>query len=240
MKRHNRAALAVAALALVVPVSGCASLLSPHQTAEYHYNGGDGAWGTVGDVEVRGLMLITDETGEGPAQLFFTLINKGDSTAKVSVDVAGTSVTESVKAGETFVQDPESPATTTEDVVTVDQLDAEPGDLVEVTVGVGGEEKIIEAQLLTDSLPYYEQYVPSESPSNVPQRGRDLHRRGRHRGDRRGQRLILDSSTPGARKEPLTSCERLLPHSAPFPGRPDSESTLGRAFESVSDQASNL
>lgn len=168
MKRHNRAALAVAALALVVPVSGCASLLSPHQTAEYHYNGGDGAWGTVGDVEVRGLMLITDETGEGPAQLFFTLINKGDSTAKVSVDVAGTSVTESVKAGETFVQDPESPATTTEDVVTVDQLDAEPGDLVEVTVGVGGEEKIIEAQLLTDSLPYYEQYVPSESPSNVP------------------------------------------------------------------------
>ena len=87
MKRHNRAALAVAALALVIPVSGCASLLSPHQTAEYHYNGGDGASGSVGDVEVRGLMLITDEKGSGPAQLFFTLINKGDSTAKVSVEV---------------------------------------------------------------------------------------------------------------------------------------------------------
>ena len=38
----------------------------------------------------------------------------------------------------------------------------------ECTVSVGGEEKTIEAQLLTDALPYYEQYVPSESPSNVP------------------------------------------------------------------------
>ncbi|WP_209323891.1 hypothetical protein [Brevibacterium renqingii] len=168
MKRHNRAALAVAALALVIPVSGCASLLSPHQTAEYHYNGGDGAWGTVGDVEVRGLMLIMDESGKGPAQLFFTLINKGDSTAKVSVEVAGTSVTESVKAGDTFVQDPKSPETSSKDVVTVDKLEAEPGDLVDVTVKVGGEEKTIEAQLLTDTLPYYEEYVPSESPSNVP------------------------------------------------------------------------
>ena len=134
MKRHNRAALAVAALALVIPVSGCASLLSPHQTAEYHYNGGDGASGSVGDVEVRGLMLITDEKGSGPAQLFFTLINKGDSTAKVSVEVADTTVSESIKAGDTFVQDPKSPETSSKEVVTVDSLKAKPGDLVDVTV----------------------------------------------------------------------------------------------------------
>lgn len=168
MKRHNRAALAVAALALVIPVSGCASLLSPHQTAEYHYNGGDGASGTVGDIEVRGLMLIMDETGDGPAQLFFTLINKGDSTADVTIDAAGTSVDESVKAGETFVQDPKSPETTSKDVITVDDLDAEPGDLVDITVTVGGEEKTIRTQVLSDSLPYYEEYVPTESPSSVP------------------------------------------------------------------------
>ncbi|UVI35505.1 hypothetical protein [Brevibacterium spongiae] len=173
MKRHNRAALAVAALALVIPVSGCASLLSPHQTAEYRYNGGDGAWGTVGDVEVRGLMLIMDESGKGPAQLFFTLINQGEDTAEVSLDVAGTSVSESVKAGDTFVQDPKSPSTSTKDVVTVDDLKAEPGDLVDVTVKVGGEEKTIETQLLTDVLPYYEEYVPSESPSNVPSESTD-------------------------------------------------------------------
>ena len=111
MKRHNRAALAVAALALVIPVSGCASLLSPHQTAEYHYNGGDGASGSVGDVEVRGLMLITDEKGSGPAQLFFTLINKGDSTAKVSVEVADTTVSESIKAGDTSSRTRRAPET---------------------------------------------------------------------------------------------------------------------------------
>ena len=168
MKRHNRAALAVAALALVIPVSGCASLLSPHQTAEYHYNGGDGASGSVGDVEVRGLMLITDKESSGPAQLFFTLINKGDSTAKVSIEVADTTVSESVKAGETFVQDPMSPETSSEDVVTVDSLEAEPGDLVDITVKNGSEEKVIETQLLTDVLPYYDEYVPSDAPSESP------------------------------------------------------------------------
>lgn len=168
MKRHNRAALAVAALALVIPVSGCASLLSPHQTAEYHYNAGDGAWGSVGDVEVRGLMLIMDETGEGPAQLFYTLINKGDSSAKVSLDVGGKTTTESVKAGETFVQDPESSASTSSKPVIVDSLKAKPGDLADVTVKVGSDEKTIRTQVLSNSLPYYEQYVPTEKPSESP------------------------------------------------------------------------
>jgi len=168
MKRHNRAALAVAALALVIPVSGCASLLSPHQTADYHYNAGDGAWGTVGDVEVRGLMMIMDKSGDGPAQLFFTLINKGDSSASVTIDVAGETVSETVDAGKTFVQDPESQASSTEKPIELKNLDAKPGDLIDVTVSVGGEEKTIEAQVLSDALPYYENYVPTESPSEVP------------------------------------------------------------------------
>src|SRR5699024_9066706 len=115
-----------------------------------------------------GLMLITDETGEGPAQLFFTLINKGDSTAKVSVDVAGTSVSESVKAGGTFVQDPESPATSTEDVVTGDPRDAEAGARVAVTVGGGGGEPTLAAQLPAGGLPCSAQDVPSESASAAP------------------------------------------------------------------------
>lgn len=168
MTRHNRAALAVAALALVIPVSGCASLLSPHQTADYHYNAGDGAWGTVEDVEVRGLMLIMDESGEGPAQLFFTLINKSDSDATVSVSVAGEQTTESVKAAATFVQDPNSPASSTEKPIIIKTLDAKPGDLMDVIVKVGSDEKTIQTQVLSNSLPYYEEYVPTEAPSESP------------------------------------------------------------------------
>lgn len=168
MKRHNRAALAVAALALVIPVSGCASLLSPHQTAEYHYNAGDGAWGTVGDVEVRGLMLIMDESGEGPAQLFFTLINTGDSSASVSIDVGGKKTTESVKPGETFVQDPKSSSTTSSKPIIVDSLTAKPGDLADVTVSVGSDEKTIRTQVLSNTLPYYEEYIPTEKASESP------------------------------------------------------------------------
>lgn len=167
MKRHNRAALAVAAVALVLPVSGCASVLSPHQTAEHHYNAGDGAWASVGDVEVRGLMLIMDESGEGPAQLFFTLINKGDSTAEVALKVGGDTNTETVKAGETFVQDPASPASTTSKKIIIDSLDANPGDLADITVKVGGDEKTIQTQVLSNVLPYYEEYVPTESPSQA-------------------------------------------------------------------------
>src|SRR5699024_10825228 len=100
--------------------------------------------------------------------LFFTLINKADSTAKVSVDVAGTPVSESAKAGETLVQAPGSPAPSTEDVVTVDQLDAEPGDPVAAPGRGGRGQKTTQARPLTDALPSYEQYVPAESPSNVP------------------------------------------------------------------------
>lgn len=168
MKRHNRAALAVAAVALIIPVSGCASMLSPHQTAEYHYNAGDGAWGSVGDVEVRGMMLIMDESGKGPAQLFYTLINKGDSTASVSLEVGEKTQKESVKAGETYVQDPESSAATSTKPVIVDGLKAKPGDLADVTVKVGDDEKTIRTQVLSNSLPQYEEYVPSEKPSESP------------------------------------------------------------------------
>lgn len=168
MKRHNRAALAVAAIALVLPVSGCASLLSPQQTAVYQYNAGDGAWGTIGDIEVRGLLMIMDDSGEGPAQLFFTLINTGSTPLDVTLDVEGESFTETVEAGGTFVQDPQSPESSTTEPIILDDLSARPGDLVDIIVSAGGEEQTIQAQLLSDSLPYYEQYVPTESPSAVP------------------------------------------------------------------------
>lgn len=167
MKRHNRAALAVAALALILPVSGCASLLSPHQTAEYQYNGGDGAAGDVGDVKVRGLMLIQDESGNGPAQMFFSLVNQGSTPAEVSLSVAGTEVTESVPAGGEYVQFPDSPISQSEPIV-VEDLQAQAGDLVDVTVSAGADETVIRTQLLTDVLPYYEDQVPTQSPSDVP------------------------------------------------------------------------
>ncbi|RBP65578.1 hypothetical protein DFO66_104163 [Brevibacterium sanguinis] len=167
MKRHNRAALAVAALALILPVSGCASLLSPHQTAEYQYNGGDGAAGDVGDVKVRGLMLIQDESGNGPAQMFFSLVNQGSTPAEVSLSVAGAEVTESVPAGGEYVQFPDSPISQSEPII-VEDLQAQAGDLVDVTVSAGADETVIRTQLLTDVLPYYEDQVPTQSPSDVP------------------------------------------------------------------------
>ncbi len=167
MNRHNRAALAVAALALVVPMSGCAALLSPQQTADYQYNGGDGAAGAVGDVKVRGLLLIADESGQGPAQLFFSLINEGTSPAKATLSVAGTEVTETVAAGEDFIQYPDSKISKSEPII-VEDLQAQIGDLVDVTVEVDGEETVIRTQLLTDVLPYYSDQVPTQSPSAVP------------------------------------------------------------------------
>ncbi|MCX0276027.1 hypothetical protein NLM24_36245, partial [Nocardia zapadnayensis] len=107
MKRLTRVALAAAAAALVIPVSGCAALLSAQQTHEYRYNGGDGAWTDIEDVAVRGLMLVAED--EEQANLFFTVINNSTEDAQVEISVGDTDVSESVPAGETLVQNPANP-----------------------------------------------------------------------------------------------------------------------------------
>lgn len=173
MKRLTRIAIVAAAVAVAAPLSGCAALLSAQQTANYEYNAGDGAWGTVGDVEARGVLLIQGESGD--AQLFYTLINKGTETQNVTVEVGGQSFDTSLEAGQSFAQNPSTPVRAGEDPAEpaiISGLDAEVGQLIDVTVSAGGDEQVIRAQVLDGSQPDYKQYEPDGSgPSDLPTDG---------------------------------------------------------------------
>ena len=118
MKRVSRLGLTLAGLCAIAPVSGCAALISPQQTAAYQYNGGDGAWTTYDDVAVRGMMLIAGDNGQ--ANLYYSIINSSSDEATVTVKVADTSVTSHVKAGEAVIGDTSEFSEDSADIVVSD------------------------------------------------------------------------------------------------------------------------
>jgi hypothetical protein len=158
VKRLSRVALAAAAVALIVPVSGCASLLSAQQTAEYQYNGGDGAWADFGEVAVRGVLLVSN--GEGEANLFYGIVNNSDQEAQVEIQVGDANITETVPAGGELLQNPGNSLRGQEPIV-VSGIEGEPGALEDVEVTVNGESKTVRTQILSEALPEYSTLVPT-------------------------------------------------------------------------------
>jgi hypothetical protein len=173
-KRPVRIALALTAVAAIVPLSGCAALLSSQQTAQYEYSGGDGAWTELDGVKVRGLVFAQNEQGE--AQVFYTLVNSTNEPRTVSISAgAGSPLTHSLEPNEVFEQYPagveaRSGAAASEPVI-VEGLDAVPGEQVDVDVTVGSESETLRVQVLNDEIPYYDGLVPTTSPSGDPTEG---------------------------------------------------------------------
>lgn len=165
MKRLTRVALAAAAAALVLPVSGCAALLSAQQTHAYQYNGGDGAWTDIDDVAVRGLMLVAED--EEQANLFFTVVNNSAEDAQVEISVGDTDVSESVPAGETLVQNPANPDAGSEPI-TVTGFGGKPGSLVDVEVSVNGQSETVRTQVVSTDLPEYQDLAPTGGAASEP------------------------------------------------------------------------
>ena len=163
MKRLTRAAVAAAAIALVVPVSGCAALLSNQQTHNYVYHGGDGAWASIGGVEIRGILLIANEDNS-QAQLFYTIVNNSNGPAKITLKVGDYQKQIKLKKGERIVQNPQSPDSNGEEAV-VKGLNAKVGEQVEVEVSANGMEKTVRAQVLNAEHWYYEDAQPQGSSS---------------------------------------------------------------------------
>ncbi|GAA4283139.1 hypothetical protein GCM10022261_06700 [Brevibacterium daeguense] len=158
MKRLSRVALAAAAVALIAPVSGCAALLSAQQTAQYQYNGGDGASADFGDVAIRGLLLVGN--GEGDANLFYAIVNNSDQEAQVEFEVGDATVSETVPAGGELLQNPDNPFLDQEPIV-VSGYEGEPGALQDVEVTVNGESQTVRTQIVSDALPEYATLVPT-------------------------------------------------------------------------------
>lgn len=168
MKRLSRLALAATAVALAIPMSGCAALLSAQQTHEYQYNGGDGAWTTIDDVDVRGLLLIANNNDE--AQFFYSVTNNSPEPAQVEISVGSADESFQVAAGETVVQNPENENSRSTEPLIVTDYDGIVGSQVDVDVTVNGTSEVVKTQVLNGALPYYEELepestVPEETPS---------------------------------------------------------------------------
>lgn len=164
MKRLTRFGAVALAAALVAPLTGCAALISSQQTAKYYYNGGDGAATSIDGVDVRGILLISDEDQE-KAQLFYTLVNNSEETAEVSIEAGDKTVKQTVKAGDTFSQDPQNPNAEGDKEVIVTGLNQETGTLVDVTVTVNGNSEDVQTQILDGSHWYYKTLEPTSEPS---------------------------------------------------------------------------
>ncbi|HJG80367.1 MAG TPA: hypothetical protein K8V08_08145 [Brevibacterium senegalense] len=172
-KRTARLAVAAAAFAVIAPLAGCANMLSADQTANYEYNGGDGAWSRedLEGVDVRGLLILQNE--EGDAHVFYSLINGADETRQVTMEIGPETVETTLQPGESFHQNPQAPQSDAEPLI-VSGLNAEVGSLVDVEVTVGSASETIRAQVLDDSLPEYADLMPTapaEDPTTDPTEG---------------------------------------------------------------------
>lgn len=166
MKWLTRAAVAAAAIALVVPVSGCAALLSNQQTHNYVYHGGDGAWASLGGVDFRGILLIANEDNT-EAQLFYTIVNNSQGPATVTLKVGDYQKQIKLAKGEKIVQNPQSPDFDGEEAL-VKGLNAQVGEQVDVEVTANDMDKTVRAQLLNADHWYYEDAQPKGSSTGAP------------------------------------------------------------------------
>lgn len=193
MNRHTRVSLAAIAAATIIPLSGCAALISPQQTAEYEYAAGDGKAlatedeaenriiiETPDDVAVRDIKLV-GTTAAAPAQLMYTIANMGDSAASLSFEVNGQESDVTVGAHETVHQyhrytgDTSTPhdASIEEGDPGFEPIVIEPsgfpaGSLADVDVTINGQDFPVRVQVIGPSHHDYADFVPGGDPSLPP------------------------------------------------------------------------
>lgn len=128
-RRGRRIVAAVSALALPVVLSGCA-VFSPMAT-ENMYNPGDGTNISLGDVEIRDILVLGSEE-DGPARILAYVVNNG--LEPVTVDFTGTGGAASVEVDPQSAQQISVPG---EEGVALDSLGVRPGAMVPLRVQVG-------------------------------------------------------------------------------------------------------
>jgi hypothetical protein len=162
--RARIAATVVLAAGILVGTSGC-NLFAPQATL-LHYDPSDGVSGSVGDIDVRNALLISDDGTS--ANFIVTLINQGDSSRQINVQYESDSgkVTDQVTVEErstVTLGAQDSPSVTLRDV------DAQPGSLFPVFVQYGdetGAELLV--PVLEGTLSEYSTLTPTPLPTLVP------------------------------------------------------------------------
>jgi hypothetical protein len=149
------AASAALALGLALGASGC-SMLTYQATTE-HYDASDGVSANVGDLDLRNVLVVSEDGADG--NLVMTVVNTGDDDATLGVQFGeggGDVIEVEVDAGQTLVlgSDEEEP-------VLLEGIDAEVGGLLPMYFQYGdveGVEKLV--PILDARLPEYADLAP--------------------------------------------------------------------------------
>ncbi|WP_353828929.1 hypothetical protein [Agromyces sp. SYSU T0242] len=153
MKARLAASVALA-LGIAIGGSGCAMLT--YQATTEKYDASDGVSADLGALDVRNVLIVSDDGVEGNLVMSVTNTGDDDETLEVELVDGGDTFEVDVDAGETV-----SLGTEEEEPLLIEDLDAEVGGLVEVYLQAGSAEGVqINVPVLDGRLPEYEDLVP--------------------------------------------------------------------------------
>jgi hypothetical protein len=148
------AASAVLAVGLVLGASGC-SMLTYQATTE-HYDASDGVSVNVGDLDVRNILVVSDDGEDG--NLVLTVVNTGEDDAELGVQVGE-------GGSEPLIIEVEAGATVSlggdEEPLLLEGIDTQPGALLPIFFQYGtaeGIEKLV--PVLDGRLSEYSDLAP--------------------------------------------------------------------------------
>lgn len=153
---NARATSTVLAALLVASLTGCTFLAA--QTNQKHYDPSDGIGTTVGSVDVRNALLVTED-GE-VANLSVSIVNTGAENVSLQVswmDASGDQASQDV-----FVQAGETSTFGTDPQIILSGIDSAPGELFPVFFQYGSEQgHQILVPVLDGTLSEYTDLVPA-------------------------------------------------------------------------------
>lgn len=157
-RRRLGATLAAAALGASM-LGGCA-VFSPQQT-DINYQAADGVNATFGDLDLRGMVVVTDAK-DAPGAIVGQLVNTGDE----DLDVAF--ATEGSEGGTVKVPRHGSLELTKDDAVPLSKVAAAPGDMIQVVVTTQSTGQNVVNVPVLPPVQYYEGIKGSPAPSASP------------------------------------------------------------------------
>ncbi|MGR0319090.1 hypothetical protein [Agromyces sp. ZXT2-3] len=147
---------ASAALALGIAIGGSGCAMITYQATTEKYDPSDGVSADVGGLDVRNVLIVSDDGEEGNLVMSVTNPTTDDETLSVQLVDQGDTFEIDVDGGETV-----SLGTAEEEPLLIENLDAEVGGLISVYLQAGSAEGVeINVPVLDGRLPEYEDLVP--------------------------------------------------------------------------------
>lgn len=154
-RRGRRLLAGLSALTLTTVLSGCA-IFSPMST-ELPYNPGDGVAVSLGEVQIRDIVVVASAQGE-PATIAAYVVNRSAEDVTVSFATeGGEPATLDVPAGAAVQASPAG-----EEGLTIESLEVAPGAVVPLAIQVDGNAPArVGAPSVSASNPMYSDIAPS-------------------------------------------------------------------------------